>query len=554
MAEEPKYGKDNVVLPDDANDVASGEMISDNHGLKRHLGNRKVQMIAIGGSIGTAMFVSIGTALNTGGPGSLLISYTLYSCVLALVNNSMAEMAIYMPVNASFIRHASVWVDDAWGFMAGWNFFLYEAILIPFEISALNLILKFWSDSIPVGAICAACIVSYGIINITAVRYYGEAEFWLSWGKLILMGIVFSFTFVTMVGGNPQHDAYGFRYWNNPGAFAEYLSGGAMGRWEGFLGSLWEASFAIVGPEYMAMVAGEAKLPRITVKRAFKAVYIRFGVFFIGGALCTGIVLAYNDKTLIANEGSGTGAASPYVIAMQNMGISGLPSLVNALLLTSIYSAGDAYVYCASRTLHGLAHDGHAPAFLKKCTKQGVPVYCLLITMCFPLLSLLQLSNGAYVVLNWLVNIVTAGGIIDYIVICTNYLFFYRACKAQGLNRREFPYYGYLQPWSTVFALCFEICVVVCYGYVNFMPGSFSISSFFTHYAMVFLAILTFFGWKIVKRTKFVKPHEADLVWDRPAIERYELTTLDRDIGFWREMMELFRLKKKEDREEAVNY
>lgn len=161
---EPIYDKDKATVSDDAHDLGSGEVLDENHGLKRHLSNRKIQLIAIGGSIGTAMFVSIGTALNTGGPGSLFIAYTLYACVLALVNNAMAEMAIFMPVNASFIRHASVWVDDAWGFMAGWNFFLYEAFLIPFEISALNLILKFWSDSIPVGAICAACIVTYGYI------------------------------------------------------------------------------------------------------------------------------------------------------------------------------------------------------------------------------------------------------------------------------------------------------------------------------------------------------------------------------------------------------
>ncbi|OKL57240.1 hypothetical protein UA08_07404 [Talaromyces atroroseus] len=165
MTEGTTYPKDKAAVTDETQDVSSGELLNDNHGLKRHLSNRKIQMIAIGGSIGTAMFVSIGSALNTGGPASLLIAYTLYSCVLALVNNAMAEMAIYMPVNASFIRHASVWVDDAWGFMAGWNFFFYEAILIPFEISALNLILRFWSDSIPVGAICAACIVSYGYIN-----------------------------------------------------------------------------------------------------------------------------------------------------------------------------------------------------------------------------------------------------------------------------------------------------------------------------------------------------------------------------------------------------
>lgn len=85
------------------------------------------------------------------------------------------------------------------------------------------------------------------------MNFYGEAEFWLSGGKVILLGIVFAFTFVTMVGGNPQHDAYGFRYWNNPGAFAEYRSTGSLGRFEGFLACLWSASFTVVGPEYISM-------------------------------------------------------------------------------------------------------------------------------------------------------------------------------------------------------------------------------------------------------------------------------------------------------------
>lgn len=179
-------------------------------------------------------------------------------------------MAVYMPISSSFVRMAGYWVDPAFGFMAGWNFFFYEATLIPFEISALNLVLTFWSDKIPVAAICVGCIVLYALINVFAVKYYGEAEFFLSLGKLLLIGIVFMFTFVTMVGGNPQHDAYGFRYWKNPGAFAEYVTTGTLGRFEGFLGSLWSAAFTIVGPEYVAMVAGEAKRPRVYLKTAFK--------------------------------------------------------------------------------------------------------------------------------------------------------------------------------------------------------------------------------------------------------------------------------------------
>lgn len=152
------------------------------------------------------------------------------------------------------------------------------------------------------------------------MKTYGEAEFWLSGGKVILIFMLFGFTLVTMCGGNPQNDAYGFRYWSNPGSFAEWHTTGNLGRFEGFLAALWSASFTIVGPEYIAMAAAEAKRPTTYIKTAFKTVYWRFGVFFILGALCVGIVIPYNDPTLVGIkngdvEGHGA-AASPYVIAM----------------------------------------------------------------------------------------------------------------------------------------------------------------------------------------------------------------------------------------------
>lgn len=137
------------------------EVYSNADGLQRHLGNRQIQLLAIGGSIGTASFVTIGTGLYQGGPGSLFLAYLLYSCILGLVNNCMAEMATLHPVSGGFVRMAGRWCDDALGFTAGWNFFLYEALLIPFEITALNEVLKFWRDDIPAGAVIAACIVLY---------------------------------------------------------------------------------------------------------------------------------------------------------------------------------------------------------------------------------------------------------------------------------------------------------------------------------------------------------------------------------------------------------
>jgi amino acid transporter len=158
--ESKKY--DGYVNESGSGDVQPGHVHENSDDLQRHLGNRQIQLIAIGGSIGTALFVSVGGALNKGGPLGILLAYTFYSCIMALVNNAMAEMATYMPVSGGFIRMAGHWVDEALGFMAGWNFFFYEALLIPFEITALNLVLSFWRDDIPVWAVCLAVIVLYG--------------------------------------------------------------------------------------------------------------------------------------------------------------------------------------------------------------------------------------------------------------------------------------------------------------------------------------------------------------------------------------------------------
>ncbi|CAK4030571.1 probable amino acid transporters [Lecanosticta acicola] len=529
-------------------DVAHGVVSENKDDLQRRLGNRQIQLLAIGGSIGTALFVSIGSGLHHAGPAGLFLAYTIYSCMLALVNNCIAEMTTMMPVSGGFIRLAGEWVDDAFGFMAGWNFFLYEALLIPFEITALCEVLKFWRDDIPYAAVIAVAIVLYALLNVLAVKAYGEAEFWLSGGKVLLIFLLFTFTFVTMCGGNPKHDAYGFRYWNNPGAFAEYLSTGSLGKFEGFLAGLWSASFTVVGPEYISMVAAEAKRPRIYIKNAFKTVYWRFGIFFIIGSLAVGVLIPYNDKTLTAilsgdASGSGTAAASPYVIAMQNLGVNGLPHFVNALLVTSIFSAGNTYTYCATRSLYGLALEGRAPKFLRYCTRQGVPLACFCIVMCFPCLAFLQLGSGSAQVLTWLINLVTAGGIINYIVMTTTYIFFYRACKAQGLDRKTLPYTGWFQPYSAYIGLVWMIVIVFCYGYSSFKPWS--VDDFFTYYTMLILAPILFLGWKLIMRTKLVKPTEADLVWERPVVDTYEESFIDPPVGFWKEMLQLVGIGRK---------
>lgn len=523
-------------------------------GLHRLLNNRQIQLIAIGGSIGTALFVSIGGGLARGGPAGLFLAYTIYSCILALVNNSIAEMSTFMPVSGGFIRLAGHWVDDALGFTAGWNFFFYEGLLIPFEITAINLVLSYWNPAMtnagPTAGVCIGVILLYAALNVLAVRAYGEAEFWLSGGKVILILMLFCFTFVTMVGGNPANDAYGFRYWSNPGAFANIPSNasGVLGRFEGFLGAMWSAAFTVVGPEYISMVAAEAKRPTVYVKAAFKTVYYRFCFFFIMGALAVGIVVPYNDPALVeiyidGTKGGGTAAASPYVIAMNNLKIDVLPHIVNALMLTSIFSAGNTYTYCATRSLYSLALEGRAPAILRKTTAKGVPIYCFCVVMLFPLLSFLQVGSGSAKVLTWLINIMTAGSLINYLIMSITFIAYHRACKAQGFDRKKLPYYGRFQPYGAYIALFLQFIIVLFYGYKSFSP--FTVEGFFTNYTMQLVAPILFIGWKLIKRTRFIKPHEVDLVWERPIIDAYENSITTPPVGFWTEMGRLVGIRRK---------
>ncbi|KAK7697296.1 hypothetical protein SLS64_013684 [Diaporthe eres] len=350
-----------------------------------------------------------------------------------------------------------------------------------------------------------------------------------------------------MVGGNPRHDAYGFRYWDKPGPFAEYNSTGLLGRWEGFLACVWNASFAVVGPEYLSMVAAEAKRPRSYIKAAYKTVYMRFGIFFIGSALCVGIVIAHNDPLLesIARgnaSGGGTAAASPYVIAMQNLGIDRFPHVVNALLCTSIFSAGNTYAYCASRSLYSLALSGRAPKIFTKCTTRGVPHYCLAVSMLFSILAFLQVSTKTANALSTLIGLVTSSAFINYIIMSTTYVFWWQATKAQSFDRSKLPYKGWFQPYCAWVSLTFYICVTGTYGYTSLR--TWDAASFFGAYTMVILSPCLFFCWKIMTNSKMVKPEEADLAWDAPIVDTYEASFTTPPVTFWVEMAQLIGLKK----------
>lgn len=495
---------------------------SSNH-LHRRLRGRHVQLLGIGATIGSALFVAIGKALQYG-PLNLLLGFVVWSIPILFITVSTAEMVTYLPITSPFVRLAGRCCDEALEVMTAWNFWFLCCAQIPFEVVTVNSILHYWRDDFSAGIPLAVQVVLYFIINVFGVAIFGEVEFWLSLGKVILATGLIIFTFVVMVGGNPEHDAFGFRYWRNPGPMYVAYHTGALGRFQGFLQCLIRATFTFAGPEYISLVASETINPRKTLPSAYKQVFLRLSLFFIGGALCVGILVPYNDPILLKSLGvtrPGAGG-SPYVIAMQNLGIRVLPDIVNVLLVTAAFSAGNSYTYCSSRTLYGFALDGYAPRFLTATTKTGIPLYCVLISLCWALVSFLQVNEGSATVLDWIVNLITSCQLINFTILCFVYVFFFRAMKAQGMDRQKLPFVGWYQPWLAIIGGSVTFIMIFVGTYTTFIPGGWAVSSFLFSYLMIFIDIAIFVVYKVLFRTKWRNPEEVDLVTGLREVEEHE--------------------------------
>lgn len=218
---------------------------------------------------------------------------------------------------------------------------------------------------------------------------------------------------------------------------------------------------------------------------------------------------------------------------MQRLKISGLPSLVNALIMTSIFSAGNGLLYAATRTLHGMSLEGHAPRMFSWCTKSGVPLYALLFSLSFCLLAFLQVKSSSAVVMNYLVDLVTCCQMINYGFTAFTYRHFFSALKKQGVSRDTLPYKGRFQPYTSYFAMGGTLFMLLAGGYDVFLKGGWDVMWFFLDYGMIGFFIVAFVAWKLIFRSTYVRPGNADLSLGglKEEIDDYEAMLIPRDPG-----------------------
>ncbi|KAK5113031.1 hypothetical protein LTR85_011053 [Meristemomyces frigidus] len=500
------------------------------HSLNRGLTARQISMIAIGGAIGTGLVIGTGSALAQAGPASILISYSIVGILVYVVMTALGEMATWLPIPGGFATYATRYVDPALGFALGYTYWFKYIITTPNQLTAAALVIQYWcpSDKVNPGVWIAIFLVAIVTINYLGIKFFGEFEFVLSSIKvLVIVGLII-LCIVLAAGGGPNHTATGFHYWNDPGAFAEYIADGALGRFLAVWSSMVTAVFAFLGTELVGVTVGEAQNPRRNIPRAIKLTFWRIAIFYICSVLVLGMVVPYNSDLLIfATKKSNSAAASPFVVAIQIAGIKVLPGFINACILIFVFSGANSDLYVASRTIHGLALKRQAPSFLAKTDKRGVPYYSLGLSALICCIAFMNVSTASKTVFGYFVNLVSIFGLLTWISILVSHIYFVRARRAQGIPDSAMPYKSPFGLWGSVIALFF-CCLIALTKNFSVFTGGFDYKNFITGYLGIPLYLIMICGYKIVKRTHGVKPHEADLFSGKDIIDADEQEWLAR--------------------------
>lgn len=405
--------------------------------IKRDLRRRHINMISIAGMIGTGLFLASGQAIALAGPLGALLGYTVMGLTTCGVALSTGELSSFMPVTGGFVRHASMFVQPAFGAAAGWNFWYTMAITAPAELTACVQIIGFWHTDVYPAVWYCVFIVIIAVLNFSGVKWYGESEVVFACLKILLIiGLIIA-GIVVDLGGGPQGDRIGFRYWNHPGPFNTYLveSDVNTGRFLAFWSTLITASYSYANVQVVALAGAETKNPRTIIPNAIKMTFWRVAIFCILSLFVVGLLVPYNDPNL--GIPSGDAQQSPFVIAFERAGISVLPSIINAIVCTSAFSCGSACVFLASRTLYGLAEEKQAPKVFLRVNRFGTPYIAVAFSLLLIFLVFMSLGSNASVAFGWFVNITTVAGMIGWIVIEVSFLRFYYAMKFQGIDRNR---------------------------------------------------------------------------------------------------------------------
>ncbi|KAI8989904.1 amino acid permease-domain-containing protein [Trametes punicea] len=499
---------------------------------KRAMKSRHLTMIAIGGTIGTGIFLSAGSAIAVAGPASALFSYFIVGIFCYAVVISLGEMAAYIPVSGTFAVFGTRFFSPALGFTLGmfsafllpltfltllskggttgcngpYTLLLPSAVVctharhsppcrslsIPSELTAAAVILQFWDPRITAWQWALIIVIPIFAMQLIHVRVYGESEYWFAMIK-VLMIIVF--IFVGLI-----YDWGGVHGRPGPG-LANFRDGQAfVGGLSAFAQTFVFAFYSYGGVELVSLAAGESASPHKSVPRAIRATFFRIVIFYILTILTIGLNINYQDPTLLSAADDSNVAASPITVVFQRAGFGAAAHVINAVLLTAVLSATNSCFYASSRMLLSMAREGHAPSIFGWVNGRGVPVPALVLSLAVSFVTFLTTIWGEGVVFTWLLDLTGISSLLVWGTIGIISLRFRAAWRAQGRSLQDLPYRQPFFPILPIATVILSILMFAAQGYSAVVQTPFSPQNIVATYIGLVVYIACYIGYWIYER------------------------------------------------------
>lgn len=449
---------------------------------------------------------SSGGTLATAGPVGMFLAYILVGLVISTNQICALEVATLCPITGGNFIHCLYFLDKAAGFALGYVH-LYSSIM-PSELSAASVVVSFWTDLNP-AIFISIFIVVIVAVNSYNVKWYGEIEFGFGILKLLLVLGLILVGLVIDLGGAPNNDRLGFRYWKTPGPFAERYTTGSLGRFLAFWKCVSSTVYAFGGAQTSAFLAGETEYPRRSINRAMKRIMIRVVILYWLAIFILSLIVPFNDKQIASPTGNASGSA--WVIAVERSGIKVLPHIINAIVMTSALSAANLGIINASRTLYSLASLGQAPKIFLKVNKHGLPWVGVIFGCAFLPLAYMSVSETSAEVFSWFQNITSSNLLLNWITYSALHIALNRALKVQGFSRKDLPYSIPGGQYAGPISLFFSALFLITGGFSVFIHGYWKFANFFSSYFTIPLYIGLFIFAKLWYKTKYIKPSEVKL-------------------------------------------
>ncbi|MBT2495418.1 amino acid permease [Microbacterium sp. ISL-59] len=464
--------------------------------LQRTMDARHLIMIALGGVIGSGLFLSSGYTISQAGPLGAIIAYLIGAFVVYLVMACLGELAIAYPVSGAFHIYASRSIGPATGFTTAWLYWLCWVVALGSEFTASGILMQRWFPGVPVWLWCLIFAAVLFLLNAISARVFGEAEFWFSLVKvvaivaLIVLGGAAIFGFTPLSAEHPP--AILFSNFETPGGL--FPNG-----FSGVIVTALAVFYAFSGSELIGVAAGETKDPAKNIPKALRSTVLRLVVLFVGAIAVIAAILPYEDASV---------TSSPFVDVFQYVGVPYAPDIMNFVIITALLSAGNSGLFSCARMLFSLAEEGHAPKAFTRLTKRGVPLIALSVSILIGLVSLLTSVIAAGTVYLVLVSIAGFAVVAVWMSIVASQFFHRRKFVREGGDVSALAYRTPLYPALPIVAFSLLLLSIIA---IAFDPNQVAA----LYFGIPFVAACyLFFWWRHGRKGKrdVVQDHEAEPV------------------------------------------